>query len=115
MRTPSWTPLASLKDPKGAEAIAQLLPHSAAMPYVRRALRKMGPVAERAVLSHLNSESEPIIIEACRVLKEIGTNSVSGPKLRRLVNEVRRKNRANIENAAKDALQSIARRTEEKK
>jgi predicted Zn finger-like uncharacterized protein len=63
--------LAKLKDPRAAEAIVAVYPHH--RDPAREALRAIGPGAEAAVRTLLNSQDNGIRIEACKLLKLIGT------------------------------------------
>jgi hypothetical protein len=95
--------LVKLKDERGAEAVAKHL----AKDKIRagRALLEMGPVAENAVARLLTDDAWAVRLEACKLLKEIGTRESTAP----LQAAAQDKNRL-VANAAKEALQVIASR-----
>jgi predicted Zn finger-like uncharacterized protein len=63
--------LAKLKDPAAVEAIVAVFPHH--RNEAREALLAIGPGAEAAVRTLLDSPDDGIRIDACKILKTIGT------------------------------------------
>jgi hypothetical protein len=74
--------LAKLDGAKAAAAIAARLPDAADRGAAARALRGMGTAAEGAVAAQLGHREWTVRLEACRILKDIGTaNSVPALKV----------------------------------
>jgi len=65
--------LASLKDERGAEAIAKLLPQQQLRHQAKEAMLAFGPVAEKHVSALLKHKDWTMRMEACDILAEIGT------------------------------------------
>lgn len=65
--------LGGIKDPKGAEAVAALLPDFFARKPAIDSLRAMGAVAEKPVLGLLQNQDAKVRTEACKLLADIGT------------------------------------------
>lgn len=65
--------LARIKDERGAEAVAAYLEEIGGLLQATEALKKMGPIAEKAVLARLNHGEFQVRLMACEILKTIGT------------------------------------------
>lgn len=78
--------LARLKDERAAEPIAERLDEFFDRHEAAEALKKMGPVAEDAVIKRLNHADNQVRMTACDILKAIGT-AKSLPPLQGLIAE----------------------------
>lgn len=65
--------LGPLKDGRGAEGVAKWLKKDRG--FASRSLQAMGPVAEPAVVKYLQDEDDFVRMEACNILKVVGTRS----------------------------------------
>jgi hypothetical protein len=65
--------LTSLKDERGAEAIAKLLPQQQLRHDATEAMLAFGPVAEKHVIALLKHKDWTMRMEACDILAQIGT------------------------------------------
>ena len=93
--------LGKLRDGRAAEAVAARLTEDRTQ--AGKALQAMGPVAEKAVLACVNHKDRMVQLQACKILKVIGTKqSVRG------LREAVRSRRALVASAAGEALQAIA-------
>jgi hypothetical protein len=75
--------LGKLKDPRAAEPLARRLTDLSHRRIVSQALKDMGPAAEAAVAEFLNHPDAGLRIEACDILKVVGTKA-SHPALVKL-------------------------------
>jgi len=89
--------LASLKDQRGAVAAAQRLTSFPDRQKAAQALETMGPIAEKAVVPFLANPDAQVRLQACRVLKVIGT----------------KESHAALQAAAKDGNAQVARAAKE--
>ena len=104
-REAAMTALAGLKDERGAAAIAERLPDVFDREKARTALEKMGPVAEKAVAPLLTHADPQTRLEACAVLKAIGTkDSVQSLEAAARDPDMR------VAQSAADALQAVQKR-----
>jgi S1-C subfamily serine protease/HEAT repeat protein len=78
--------LARFKDPRCAEAVAEHLVPLGERGNAAKVLRAVGPAAEKAVLKYLTHEDGFVRMEACNILKDIGTKQ-SVPELEKKVPE----------------------------
>jgi hypothetical protein len=97
--------LGRLKDGRAAEPLASRLEDLGDRQVAAEALKAMGPAAEQAVLRRLGHHDEFVRVEACRVLKVIGTRA-SLPALQKAVAE----NDFFVAPEAKTAAQAITAR-----
>ncbi len=67
--------LGKLKDARGVDPLAQRLADGGYRPIASQALKDMGPIAEKAVAEFLNHPDMGLRIEACNILKVIGTRA----------------------------------------
>jgi HEAT repeat protein len=95
--------LAALKDERGADAVAQRLADYGDRGQARTSLEAMGPVAEKPVLGMLAHPDYLTRIDACNVLKAIGTQE-SVPGLEKVVQQEKN---VVVKRAAQDALKTI--------
>ncbi len=104
IRNTSMDQLSLFKLPKAAEALAKdgLLKDRER---ASAALQAMGTVAEPFVLPYLNHAEIALRLEACRILKKIGTRA-SIPALLKITEEAK----SPVTDAAWDAIESIASR-----
>jgi hypothetical protein len=103
-RAEAMKALGELKDKGGAQAVATRLTDAADRGRARQALEAMGPVAEKPVLALLANPDGQIRLEACGILKSIGTQeSVAG-----LQNAVQLDKDPRVRRAAQDALTALA-------
>jgi HEAT repeat protein len=103
IRTEAMDALATLKDERGAQAVAQKLPMSPDRGHATKALEAMGPVAQKAVLPFLTDRDAQVRLEACHILKTIGTQeSVAG-----LQTAAQDKDRRVVQ-AAQEAIRAVA-------
>ncbi|MDB5308600.1 MAG: trypsin-like serine protease with C-terminal domain [Gemmataceae bacterium] len=65
--------IAKYKDPVAADALAKLLPGLGERAAASAALKAIGPAAEKAVIPYLTHKDSWTAMEACNILKEIGT------------------------------------------
>lgn len=99
--------LARLKDETGAAAIASRLTNFFDRGHASKALKSMGPVAEKAVVQALGAKDAAVRIEACHILREIGTREISIPALNRVVAlDPKNKGLFNAAGAAAQAIQA---------
>ena len=96
--------LAKFKDERCAEAVAEQLMAPDQRGNASKTLKALGPVAEKAVLKYLPHVDWGVRLEACNILKEIGTRA-SVPELEKRVQEG-----GLVGPAAKAALDAIAAR-----
>jgi predicted Zn finger-like uncharacterized protein len=96
--------LGKLKDGRAADALCRQLKDGFHRDMASQALKEIGPAAERAVLRQLDSGDTGIRIEACRILKVIGTKA-SHPALRKLA----RDEDDHVADAAREALPAAVR------
>jgi predicted Zn finger-like uncharacterized protein len=73
--------LGKFKDASAAQAIAEKFPQFHFRRQAGQALKDIGPAAEAAVVPLLNNPDHFVRIEACRILKAIGTTAISQPTL----------------------------------
>jgi HEAT repeat protein len=99
--------LANLKDERGAAAVAQRLTDLSDRSEAAAALTKMGPVAEQPVVALLSHVDDRIRVEACNLLKVIGTHT-SEPVLQKVADEDKS---PVVKRAALAALQAVQGRT----
>lgn len=78
--------LGKLKDPRGADAVAAVVPDFRVRFQAVNALKAMGPVAEKAVLPLLKHQDWVVRSEACKVLGEVGGKD-SVPALKDLLSD----------------------------
>src|SRR5262249_43603123 len=105
VRAAALEALGNLKDQRAVAPVAlRLLQGDRG--HAGKALRAMGPMAEKEVLKYLRDTDAGVRAEACKVLKRIGTGE-SGAPLDAL--RGREPHRA-VRVAAQDALQTIAAR-----
>ncbi len=71
--------IAKYKDPVSAPALAKLLPSLAERGDASAALKAIGPAAEKAVIPMLKHSDSWAAMEACKILKEIGTAESLAP------------------------------------
>lgn len=71
--------LARIKDERAAEAIAARLEEFGDLLLAAQALKKMGPIAEKAVLARLNHGEFQVRIMVCEILTVIGTKQSIAP------------------------------------
>jgi hypothetical protein len=102
-RAEAMNALAALKDERGAALVVQRLTDFADRGHARQALEAMGPIAEKPVLALLANPDGQTRVEACNVLKTIGTlESVA-----ELEKAVLRDKDPRVKRAAQDALKAI--------
>jgi HEAT repeat protein len=94
--------LAELKDERGAVAVAQRFDKGLDRRRASRTLQAMGSVAQAAVVKRLNSNIKEVRIEACKILKEIGTT-----KCISALEEAARARDAEVAKAAAEALAKV--------
>jgi uncharacterized protein YjiS (DUF1127 family) len=97
--------LGRLKDGRAAEPLASRLEDLGDRQVAAEALKALGPAAEKAVLQRLRHPDEFVRVEACRVLKVVGTRD-SLPALNKVVAE----NDLAVSPEAKNAIQAITAR-----
>jgi hypothetical protein len=95
--------LGAFKDEKSAELIAQRLPKERFD--ASRALLKLGPVAEKATIKQLSNPEWTVRMEACKILKVIGTRE-SLPSLETAT----RDGNGIVAGAAREAVQAVTNR-----
>jgi HEAT repeat protein len=93
--------LGKLKDLRAAEPVAQLL-HRGDRGFASQALQAMGPLAAPAAVRRLKDPEWTVRIEACRILKAVGSREQE-PALR----EVLREDSGLVAMAAEEALRVI--------
>ena len=71
--------LARIKDERAAEAIAARLEEFGDLLLAAQALKKMGPIAEKAVLARLNHGETQVRLMVCEILTVIGTKQSIAP------------------------------------
>jgi predicted Zn finger-like uncharacterized protein len=71
--------LGKLKDPRGAGPLANRLSNGGQRGMVSQALKDIGSPAEQAVLAQLNHNDNGVRIEACKIIKVIGTPASHEP------------------------------------
>jgi HEAT repeat protein len=102
VREAAMTALAGLKNERAAAAVAARLSDFFDREKARQALESMGPVAEPAVLPLLNAADAQTRVEACAVLKAVGTKK-SVPALEKASGDPD----LNVARAAAEALQAV--------
>jgi hypothetical protein len=102
MRHLAMETLARLKDPRGAAPVAQRLTNIHDRSHASKTLQAMGPIAESEVAKLLAERDAGVRIEACKILRVIGTKA----SIADLETASRDKNR-NVANAAKSALSAV--------
>jgi hypothetical protein len=99
--------LVRLKDSRGAAAVARQWKYPLEGERTRRALEKLGPAAEPAVLPYLNNTDRNVQAEACKTLQAIGTRR-SLPDLQALLDRVQGRPGFNAVSAsAREAIDAI--------
>jgi S1-C subfamily serine protease len=98
--------LGRLKDERAAEPLARCLADAANRSIAGQALQALGAPAEQAVLPLLKHASWEVRLEACRVLKMIGTDAAL-PALRETVHDAN----GIVRRAAEEAVGSVGRRS----
>jgi predicted Zn finger-like uncharacterized protein len=73
--------LGKFKDGSAAQAIAEKFPQFHFRRQAGQALKDIGPAAEEAVVPLLNNPDHGVRVEACKILKAIGTTAISQPTL----------------------------------
>jgi formylglycine-generating enzyme required for sulfatase activity len=94
--------LAALKDERGAEAVAERLTSGTDRGAASEFLKKMGPIAEPAVLKRLKHPMKEVRIEACKILAEMGTDKCVAP-----LEEATRDMDPEVAKAAREALLDV--------
>jgi hypothetical protein len=92
-----------------AEAVAARLPEAADRAVAARALVSMGPAAEKAVAGHLDHREWGVRVEACKILKAIGTLA-SVPAIQKASDGLGGVPKRQVDRAAVEALEAIAAR-----
>jgi hypothetical protein len=107
LRVPSevFDGLAQLKDPRGAEALTRQLGNFFNHQAAANALRKMGPVAESALIVVAPSDDPDISLAAVQLLGDVGTS-----KSMRLLRQASRSRNPQIVDAAGIAMRKIRER-----
>jgi hypothetical protein len=95
--------LGRLRDARAVQPLALRLALPSDRKHAGQALQNLGPAAEPEVVKYLHDPDEAVQIEACKVLKRVGTKA-SVPALQVLAQE--KKKRA-LQVAAQDALNAI--------
>jgi hypothetical protein len=67
--------LGRLKDARAADLLALRLKNGGQRAVASQALKELGPAAEAAVRQQLDSPDNPVRVEACKILKVIGTRA----------------------------------------
>jgi hypothetical protein len=96
--------LGKLKDGRAADALCRQLKDGFHRVMASQALKDIGPAAEEAVRGQLESGDNGIRIEACKILKVIGTKA-SHPALRKLARDEDER----LADAAREALPAAVR------
>ncbi len=104
-RQEAMTALAKFKDPKAAVALVNRMVDPNDKPHAIRLLKEMGPVAEPVVAQLFTPQNRPLWIDACNILKDIGT-AQSVAVLSGVANQDK-KGTLGIRNAAMQAIQGI--------
>ncbi len=99
--------LTRFKDPAAAPAIAKLLLGLGERGEASKALKAIGPAAEKAVIPYLTNKDPWVAAEACHILKDIGTKESIAP----LESVLENKPHFIVAPAAKAALAAIQTRT----
>jgi len=97
--------LSKLKDERGADAVAARLTRHEDRNHASRALQEMGSVAEKAVAKVIDDSDFAVRLEACKILKAIGTG---GSKT--VLEKASRDKNGHVAKAAKDALKEVTKR-----
>ena len=97
--------LGKLKDERGAEAVAARMVRHEDRNSAKAALQEMGSVAEKPVAKLLQDSDFAVRLDACRILKVIGTNQSKDA-----LEKASRDKNGSVANAAKDALKTISTR-----
>lgn len=103
--------LAKIKNPRAAEAIASMMTDFFTAKDASAALRRMGPVAEDAVLELSNSSALSMQVEACKILGVVGTEK----SLRKLKGLAARARNPELRTIAANSVRLIEGRLEETK
>lgn len=104
-----WTvlnALATAADPRAAEVVAPRLIDHGDRSHASKALQAMGPAAEKTVLPFLKHNDWAVRLEACRILKTIGTKESVAP----LQELAKTRDNLLVTRAADEALQTIGQR-----
>jgi HEAT repeat protein len=94
--------LGALKNERGSRAVAMKLESGSDRGGAGKALKAMGPVAEKAVIPYTRSADAATRAEACHVLKEIGGSASVKP-----LQVVSRDPDPKVASAAKEALDTV--------
>jgi hypothetical protein len=97
--------LAQLKDPRGAEALTRQLGNFFNHEAAAIALRKMGPVAESALIVVAPSDDPDVSLAAVQLLGDVGTSNSM-----RLLRQASRSSNPQIVDAAGIAMRQIRER-----
>jgi S1-C subfamily serine protease len=98
--------VATYKDPAAAKGIANCLVSGSERGAANKALKAIGPAAEKAVIPYLTHKDTWVIYESCLVLKEIGSSESISP----LQAVLDKKPDPFVSGAANDALQALKKR-----
>jgi HEAT repeat protein len=98
--------LANLKDARAVEPMAELLPQGIDRANAGKALQAMGSMAEKAVAVYLTHSDFGTRLEACHILKVIGTKESVAALQKATLNQ----QDAIVANAAQEALLAIGQR-----
>jgi HEAT repeats len=101
-RAAAMIALAAFKDARGADAVASRLSDFFDKEQARKSLEAMGPVAEKSVAGLLNQPDPRVRVEACGVLRVIGTKE-SLPALEAMAHDPA----PNVVQAAVEAVKAI--------
>ncbi len=110
VRHSMMTALANLKAEKAIKAIAAGLAKQSDRHHAAKVLRKFGPAAESAVVGHLKSDEWITRLEACKILKDVGT----AKSLDALSKISTSDKNALVKRTAQDAVDAINKRGDEK-
>jgi HEAT repeat protein len=105
-RAAAMTVLAGTKTPEAAEVLASRLYEPADQHHAAEQLKKMGPVAEKAVITRLKDPVETARELACDVLKVVGTKEC----LQALKSATKDKS-GHIQRKAQEAYEAVSRRS----
>lgn len=106
IRHPAMEALGKLKDERAITPLAQHLTNRDDRPHAARALQAMGPMAENEVLKYLPFPDVQVRIEACKVLKVIGTKA-SLPHLQATGKMAAANKQKHVVQAVDEAVQAI--------
>jgi hypothetical protein len=102
--------LGTMKDERAAVVLAEYFPDFFDRPHVTKALQAIGSPAQSAVHPHLKHQDWGVRVDACKLLKEIGTSESIAP-LRAAWSLARNRNDAFVFQAAQDALRAVLARS----